>query len=93
MLECLNRAPAAGIVGPMTNRCSGLQQVSDESYRSVDYLDKYAAKFQEQYRHRRIPYREHRRDSACCSNAALVEKIGLLDEVSVPVILKMKIFV
>ena len=27
MLECLNRAPAAGIVGPMTNSAAGLQQV------------------------------------------------------------------
>ena len=79
MLECLNRTPAAGIVGPMTNSCSGLQQMADESYRSVDYLDKYAAKFKERFNHRRIP----------CWNIAgfcmlfkrtLAEKIGLLDE-------------
>jgi len=79
MLECLNHAPDAGIVGPMTNSVSGLQRIPDESYRSVDFLDKYAAKFKEQYRHRQI----------LCHNIAgfcmlfkrsLVEKIGLLDE-------------
>ncbi len=57
MLECLNRVPVAGIVGPMTNSAAGLQQVTDEAYLSIDYLDKYAEKFKEQYSHRQIPCR------------------------------------
>jgi len=79
MLQCLNRCSAAGIVGPMTNRGGGIQQVLDDSYRSVDFLDKYAAKFMERYRHRRIPCR-------CVAGFCLlfkrsvVEKIGLFDE-------------
>jgi GT2 family glycosyltransferase/Flp pilus assembly protein TadD len=79
MQECLKHAPDAGIVGPMTNSKSGLQQIADESYRSVDYLDKYVAKFKEQYRHRRI---SSRNITGFCLlfKRALVEKIGLLDE-------------
>jgi GT2 family glycosyltransferase/Flp pilus assembly protein TadD len=79
MQQCLKHAPDAGIVGPMTNSKSGLQQIADESYRSVDYLDKYAAKFKEQYRHRRI---SSRNITGFCMlfKRALVEKIGLLDE-------------
>ena len=79
MLECLNHAPAAGIVGPMTNNISGLQQVIDELYQSVEYLDKYAAKFKEQYSHRQIPCRNL---AGFCMlfRRTLAEKIGLLDE-------------
>ena len=79
MLACLNHAPDAGIIGPMTNSASGLQQVADESYRSVEYLDKYAAKFKEQYRHRQI---DCRNIAGFCMlfKHTLVEKIGLLDE-------------
>jgi len=79
MLECLNHAPTAGIVGPMTNSAAGFQQVSDESYQSVNYLDKYATKFKEQYRHRRILCRNL---SGFCMlfRRALMGKIGLLDE-------------
>jgi GT2 family glycosyltransferase/cytochrome c-type biogenesis protein CcmH/NrfG len=79
MLGCLNRAPAAGIVGPMTNNNSGLQQVTDDSYRSVDYLDKYAANYKEQYHQRRIPY-QNIAGFCMLFKRALTEKIGLLDE-------------
>jgi GT2 family glycosyltransferase/acetyltransferase-like isoleucine patch superfamily enzyme/2-polyprenyl-3-methyl-5-hydroxy-6-metoxy-1,4-benzoquinol methylase/Flp pilus assembly protein TadD/glycosyltransferase involved in cell wall biosynthesis len=79
MLECLNRQLDAGIVGPMTNRSSGLQQIDDESYRSVDYLDKFAVMLKEKYGHRRIPCRNL---SGFCMlfKRTLTEKIGLFDE-------------
>jgi O-antigen biosynthesis protein len=79
MLECLNSAPDTGIIGPMTNTISGPQQVRDDTYRSIEYLDTYARKFRETYRHRRIPLRRivgfcmlFRRD--------LIDRVGLLDE-------------
>jgi GT2 family glycosyltransferase/Tfp pilus assembly protein PilF len=79
MLECLNRAPDTGIVGPMTNNCTGLQQVIDDTYSSVEHFDKYAEKFREKYCHRRIPYRNV---AGFCMlfKRSLTEKIGLLDE-------------
>lgn len=79
MLECLNCAPDAGIVGPMTNNCAGPQQVTDESYQSVTQLDKYAAQFKEQYRHRQI---SSQNIAGFCMlfKRTLAEKIGLLDE-------------
>ena len=78
LLDCLHQAPDAGIVGPMTNNISGPQQIHDDVYRSVDYLDKYAIKFREQYSNRRIPLR---RIVGFCMlfKRALVEQIGLLD--------------
>ncbi len=79
MLSCLNHAPAAGIIGPMTNNCIGLQQVTDTSYQSFNFLDKYAAKFREQNRYRRILYRKI---AGFCMlfRRTLIEKIGLFDE-------------
>ena len=79
MMECLKHAPDAGIVGPITNSSSGRQQVADESYRSVDYLDKYATTFKERFNHRRIPCRNI---AGFCMlfKRTLVEKVGLLDE-------------
>jgi GT2 family glycosyltransferase/Tfp pilus assembly protein PilF len=79
MLECQNHAPAAGIIGPMTNNAEGQQKVLDATYLSVDFLDKYAAKFKEQYRHRRISCR-NLAGFCLLFKRALVEKIGLLDE-------------
>jgi GT2 family glycosyltransferase/Flp pilus assembly protein TadD len=79
MLECLNCAPDAGVVGPMTNNISGPQQVNSDEYRSADDLDKYAAGFRKQYRYRRISLR---RIVGFCMlfKRALVEQIGMLDE-------------
>lgn len=79
LLDCLQHAPEAGIVGPMTNNISGPQQIKDDSYRSVDHLDKYAAQFREKYRYRRIPLR---RIVGFCMlfKQALAEQIGMLDE-------------
>lgn len=79
MLDCLSSAPDAGIIGPMTNNISGPQQISDETYRSVDSLDKFAAQFRENYLHRRIPLR---RIVGFCMlfKRALATQIGGLDE-------------
>ncbi|NTW77915.1 MAG: glycosyltransferase, partial [Syntrophaceae bacterium] len=79
MLSCLNQAPAAGIIGPMTNNCNGLQQVTDTSYQSVNFLDKFAGNFREQNRNRRIPYRNI---AGFCMlfRKTLIDKIGLFDE-------------
>jgi GT2 family glycosyltransferase/SAM-dependent methyltransferase/predicted Zn-dependent protease len=79
LLDCLNHAPEAGIVGPMTNNISGPQQAVSDEYRSMDYLERYAAKYREQYRHRRIPLR---RIVGFCMlfKRTLTEQIGMLDE-------------
>ncbi|OPY11330.1 MAG: SPBc2 prophage-derived glycosyltransferase SunS [Syntrophus sp. PtaB.Bin001] len=79
MLDCMSHAPLAGIVGPMTNNISGPQQIAYGEYQSVNYLDKYAARFKEKYRYRRIPCRNL--DGFCLLfKRALAEKIGLFDE-------------
>ena len=79
LLECLHHAPAAGIVGPMTNNISGPQQVSSGEYRSVNDLNKYAAQFRKQHHHRRIPLR---RIVGFCMlfRHSLADQIGALDE-------------
>jgi GT2 family glycosyltransferase/Tfp pilus assembly protein PilF len=79
MLQCLNSRPDIGIVGPMSNNVSGLQQVADDSYQIADFIDKNAEKFKEQFNHRRIPYRNI---AGFCMlfKRTLTEKIGLLDE-------------
>ncbi|MEE9910748.1 MAG: glycosyltransferase [Deltaproteobacteria bacterium] len=79
LVDCLRHAPDAGIVGPMTNSISGPQQISDDSYRSVAALDKYAAQFAEKYSHRRIPLR---RIVGFCMlfRRMLAKQIGGLDE-------------
>ncbi len=79
MLDCLCHAPAAGIIGPMTNKSKGCEQVIDESYHSIKNLDKYAAQFKEQYHHRQISCRNI---AGFCLlfKRSLAEKIGLFDE-------------
>ena len=79
LLDCLQHAPDAGIVGPMTNNISGPQQINDDSYRSVNFIDRYAEQFRGQHRHRRIPLR---RIVGYCMlfKRVLVEQIGMLDE-------------
>ncbi len=79
LIDCLTYALDAGIVGPMTNNISGLQQNVSREYLSVDNLDKYAVKFRRQYAHRRIPLR---RIVGFCMlfKRALAEQIGMLDE-------------
>lgn len=79
LLKCHSHAPDAGIVGPMTNNISGLQKIMNDDYHSVKDLEHFAAKFEKQYRDRRIPLR---RIVGFCMlfKRTLVEKIGLLDE-------------
>lgn len=79
MMSCLNRASTAGVVGAMSNNCKGLQQVTDKSYHSFNYLCNYAATFKEQFQYRRIPYRNI---AGFCQlfKRSLVERIGLFDE-------------
>jgi O-antigen biosynthesis protein len=79
MMACLNSAPDAGIVGPMTNSISGPQKVETVGYSTTKQLEDYSKDFREQNRHRRIPIR---RVVGFCMlfKHALVEQIGLLDE-------------
>jgi O-antigen biosynthesis protein len=78
MLECLNSSPDIGIIGPMTNNISGLQQIVDADY-SITGLAKYARLFREKNRHRRIPLQ---RIVGFCMlfRRELIDKVGLLDE-------------
>jgi GT2 family glycosyltransferase/Flp pilus assembly protein TadD len=79
LLECLHASPDAGVVGPMTNNISGIQQLPDAHYSSPAELDAFAAKFRHNNRHRRIPYR---RIVGFCMlfRKTLSNEIGLLDE-------------
>lgn len=79
LLECLGLTPNAGIVGPMTNNISGIQQVPGVNYASVSELDAFAAEFRDRNRHQRIPFR---RIVGFCMlfRKSLTDEIGLLDE-------------
>lgn len=79
MLECINLAPDAGIIGPMTNNSHGIQRSSDESCQLFERLDVYASKLLTQYPHQRIP---RRNISGFCMlfKRTLLEKIGLFDD-------------
>ncbi len=78
LLDCLKRAPDAGIVGPMTNNISGLQKI-DVNYKDEKGIEDFAKRFRETYRGRRIPLR---RIVGFCMlfKKELTDKIGLLDE-------------
>jgi len=79
LLECLRATPDTGIVGPMTNNISGIQQVPDVRYSSGAELDAFAREFREKNRHQRI---EYRRIVGFCMlfRKSLTNEIGLLDE-------------
>jgi GT2 family glycosyltransferase/ADP-heptose:LPS heptosyltransferase/lipoprotein NlpI len=79
MLECLKSDPDFGIIGPMTNNISGNQKVDGVLYATMTGMEDFAEAFREKYRHRRIL---SRRIVGFCMlfRHALVEKIGLLDE-------------
>ncbi len=78
LLDCLKRAPDAGIVGPMTNNISGHQKV-EVNYKDENGIEDFAKRFRETYRGRRIPLR---RIVGFCMlfRKELIDKIGLLDE-------------
>ncbi|MDI9556513.1 MAG: glycosyltransferase [Pseudomonadota bacterium] len=79
MMECLKNVDDAGIVGPMTNHISGIQQVGEVGYKSLDELADYAIAFRGKNRHRRI---ETRRVVGFCMlfHKRLIDEIGPLDE-------------
>jgi GT2 family glycosyltransferase/Flp pilus assembly protein TadD len=79
MIECLGRTPGAGVVGPMTNNISGVQQAPETGYSNLDGLDGFAAEFREINRDIRRPTR---RIVGFCMlfRRELVDRIGLLDE-------------
>ena len=79
MLQVLNHSSDVGIVGPMTNNSASIQRITDDSYKSLNYLDKYAKIFKQQFHYRRIPCRSI---AGFCMlfKRTLVEKIGLFDE-------------
>lgn len=71
--------PSVGIVGPMTNSASGIQQWPWHDYRDQESLDAFAVRFREGHRHWWIP---SRRVVGFCMlfHRSLVDRIGLLDE-------------
>ena len=55
MLHCLERGPAAAIVGPMTNDGSGPQRVGNVDYQSIGELETFSGDFRTLNSCRRIP--------------------------------------
>lgn len=78
LLECF-QGSRTGIVGPMTNNISGIQQWPWFTYESLMDLDSFAVEFRQHYRHRRIP---SRRIVGFCMlfSRELLATIGMLDE-------------
>jgi len=79
LLECLFSAPDVGIVGPMTNRISGIQQVPEVGYDDLKQLPEFAKSFRERNRKRRV---DSSRIVGFCMlfRKRLVQEIGGLDE-------------
>jgi len=79
MLDCLERAPGAGIVGPMSNEVAGPQRVAGTSYRSTEELEAFARSFGRANGGRRIPV--GRVVGFCLLlTRELLERVGELDE-------------
>lgn len=79
LLECLEREPDAGIVGPMSNEVAGAQRVADTGYRNTDELEEFARSFARANGGRRIPV--DRLVGFCLLfRRELVEAVGELDE-------------
>lgn len=77
MVECLNYAPAAAIIGPFLNEAKGLQKRRDDY--QLKNIDTFAETFKAKYHHRQIPCRTI--ESPCMlMRRSLLEKIGLLDD-------------
>jgi len=79
LLQCLEREPDAGIVGPMSNEVAGAQRVSDTGYRSTDELEEFARSFARENGGRRVP--ADRLVGFCMLfRREVVEAVGELDE-------------
>ncbi len=78
LIDCLKKAPNAGIIGPMTNNISGIQKIPVD-YKDESSIENFAKRFRETWRGRRIP---SRRVVGFCMlfRKELVDKIGLFDE-------------
>lgn len=79
LIDCLLLHSHSGIVGPLTNSISGVQQLPSIGYTDLAALEDFAIDYREKYRHRRIP---QRRIVGFCMlfRRSLVDQIGLLDE-------------
>ena len=79
LLECYQRKPHVGIVGPMTNNISGIQRVADIGYAAIADMHTFAQIFRQSNRYRMI---ENRRIVGFCMlfSKRLADEIGLLDE-------------
>lgn len=79
LLECHRSHSLAGIVGPMTNRASGVQVVAEPEYAMPEGLDGFSRRFRSANRFRFVP---SRRIVGFCMlfHRSLLEKTGLLDE-------------
>jgi O-antigen biosynthesis protein len=79
LMECHGSHPQAGIVGPLTNRASGIQVVPQPDYAATGGLAGFARQFRIQNHHRWV---RSRRVVGFCMlfKRSLIEEIGLLDE-------------
>lgn len=79
LLECHRSHAGAGVVGPMTNRASGIQVVAEAVYSLPEGLDNFSRSLRIDNRFCFVPTR---RVVGFCMllHRAVIEKIGLLDE-------------
>jgi GT2 family glycosyltransferase/Flp pilus assembly protein TadD len=79
LLDCYSGDEPVGIVGPVTNSISGMQQLPQVGYRELAGLDSFAAAHRSVYRNVRVP---QRRIVGFCMlfPRSLVERAGTLDE-------------
>jgi tetratricopeptide (TPR) repeat protein len=79
LIECLNRTPTAGMVGPMMNADRGIQKVGNTDYKGLEQLSAFSGKFRENYRHRRIPARTVS-DYCLMFKREMIDQVGFFDE-------------
>jgi len=79
LLDCLEREPGAGIVGPMSNEVAGPQRVAGTGYRSTEELEAFARSFGRKNGGRRV--RVGRVVGFCMLfTRELLERVGELDQ-------------
>lgn len=79
LLECIERTPQAGIVGPMTNQISGRQRVERPAYEHLEQLSAFAESWRERHRHQRT-FAPRVVGFCMLFKRELVREIGRLDE-------------